>query len=281
MNTKTSNSFSSQVITYINDIKLIKNNKEFPKFEYEGAHGFSGVLFHLSKNEGIRSEAGTMNYMTNDIKINTTHGNNIFKGIGRMFSGTSFFYNIFYNDGDKISDIAFSSAGLGDIGCFYIPPGETLYLISHSYVCSTLNLEVESGIKIGGIMTGYGLVFVSVKAKETAGLVWINSFGSIRPITLKPTEKVKVDNGILLGFPSYIKMNTKPVGGIKSTLLSGEALVTEILNNTNKDITIYTHGKNRSTFNASICNKCIKGKPKVSLFGGTKKRKSSIKKNKK
>lgn len=271
--------FESQNIKFIDDISLLKNNLEFPLFEFDGKYGYSNVLFHLKKNEGIRAEGGSMNYMGNGINLDTSFGNSIFGAIGRKFSGTSFFFNVFFNESENISDLALSSGSLGDIGCFYIPPGKTFYAVSDSYVCSTLNLKIESGLKLGGIITGYGMVFVSVTAIDSAGLVWISSFGRIRPLTIKPNEKVGIDNGILLGFESNITMHTKTVGGIKSTLFSGEGLITEIYNDSNNDITIYTHGKNRIAFNESVCQTCPqKGGFTIPLSGGNNKKKLGMKK---
>lgn len=280
--------FSSQNITFLTDIGVLKNNLEYPRFEFDGKYGFSNVLFHLKRNEGIRANAGSMNYMTNDISVETTYGNSIFGAMGRMFSGSSFFFNIFRNNGDAVADLALSSEGLGDIGCFYVPKGKTFYVVSDSYVCSTLNLKVESDVKLGGIITGYGMVFISVTATDTSGLVWMSSFGRIRPITLKPGQKIGIDNGILLGFPSDINMHTKTIGNIKSTLFSGEGLITQISNDGIKDITIFTQGKSRRAFNYNVCNSCPKpasgtsgGKVQFGFSGGKKKNNTTKKLTKK
>jgi hypothetical protein len=126
---------------------------------------------------------------------------------------------------------------------------------------------------------GYGLFYVNVTAQETPGLVWINSFGDIIKQTLNQNDKISIDNGVLLGYDSTINMHTSTVGGIKSTLFSGEGLITEIINKNINPITIYLQGRSNSAYMEYICSKCKHsshgGNISVSdmiLSGGKKKR---------
>lgn len=271
--------FTSNEITLIENPGILKNNLEFPTFRYEGGSGFKNVILQLRQNEGIQAEGGAMNYMMNNIKIKTTSGSNILSGFGRLLSGSTFFYNLFINEGNNVADISLAGVNPGNVGCFYIPAGKSIQLVSSTYVCSTVNLKVTGVAKTGGIITGYGLFYVNVTAEQTPGLVWINSFGDIIKQTLKQNDKISIDNGVLLGYDSTIKMHTSTVGGIKSTLFSGEGLITQIINENINPITIYLQGRSNSAYMEYICSKCKHsshgGNISVSdmiLSGGKKKR---------
>lgn len=237
----------------INHKKPQININKFPKFEYEGGDGFSCVKITLQPGESIRADGGAMNYMTNDIKIKTESGN-ILGALGRSISGSSFFYNLFINKGDRTGIINFSGILPGNIGCFYIKKGESFNFVQSSYICSTSELKIEASIRFGGLITGYGITYVKANGINSDGLIWIASLGNIITITLKKGEKIKVDNGVLLAFHGNIEINTTTVGGLFSTLFSQEGLVSEIINKDDKDSTIYLESRSKERYAQYISN---------------------------
>jgi len=249
--------FSSNDIILIKDPLKLKNNEEFPKFEYEGGDGFNCVKVTLKNNQSIRADAGAMNYMSDNIKIETKTGS-IFNSILRPLSGSSMFYNIFYNSNKnntkKNGIVNFSGVNPGNVGCFYIPRGKSFNFVSDSYICSTVNLDVKTNIRFGGLILGYGLTFVNVKAINDNELVWCSSFGNVIEIILNPGESIKIDNGVLLGFDADIAINTKLIGGFTTTLFSGEGLISNITNKNNFAITVYLQSRSRIAYNDYISN---------------------------
>jgi uncharacterized protein (AIM24 family) len=223
-----------------------KNSNLCPDYQYEGGEGFKCVKFNLKKGEEIRSEGGAMNYIKNDIEIETK-SNGFFSSIFRTFSGSSFFFNIFRNVSDKPGSVTFSGVNPGDIGCFYIPSGKKFNFVSDTYICSTTNLNINTNIRFGGLLLGYGLTFVQVESSNNnPGLIWISSFGRVTELILEPGESAKIDNGVLLGFDADININTEFVGGIMSTLFSGEGIISKIINiNQNKKISIFLQGRSK------------------------------------
>jgi len=241
------NRYKSNTITLIKDPKLLINNKSFPKFKYEGGHGFQSVIFHLEKNEKIRANGGSMNYMSDNITINTEAGS-IFNSVKRYVSGASLFYNIFINNGTNTEFVQFSGVTPGGLSCFYIPKGKRLKVTNDSYICSTPNLRIHGKAAFGGIITGYGLFYIIIEAEETSGLVWLSSFGKTLEIELKPSDKIKVDNGVLLALDDNIAFETGIFGGIKSFFFSSEGIITNITNNTNENTIIYLDSRSRIGF---------------------------------
>jgi len=241
-----------------NNIILIDPNKpqtnltKFPKFEYEGGHGFSCVKFTLLPNQSIRADGGAMNYMTNQIEMETQSGN-LWGAIGRTISSSSFFYNIFTNNGDSQGLINFSGINPGNVGCFYIPEGDSFNFVSNTYICSTPDLLIETSIRFGGLITGYGITYIKANAAKKDGLIWISSFGDVIPITLQNRgDKIRIDNGVLLGFHGNININTKLPGGFMSTFFCQEGLVSEIVNDDNNPCVIYLESRSKNRYNDYI-----------------------------
>jgi len=239
---------NSNIIFLVTSPLQTKNSNICPDYDYEGGEGFKCVKFNLKKNEEIRAEGGAMNYIRNDVTIETK-SNGFFSGIFRKFSGSTFFFNIFKNVSDKLGVVTFSGVNPGDIGCFYIPPGKRFNFVSDTYICSTTNLNINTNIRFGGFLLGYGLTFVQVESNNNnPGLVWISSFGRVTELILEPNESTKIDNGVLLGFDADIKINTQSIGGIKSLFFSGEGLISKIINDSNKKISIYLQGRSKSQY---------------------------------
>jgi uncharacterized protein (TIGR00266 family) len=245
--------FNGKTICLIKSSSVLKNNKAFPLFEYEGGSGFRTVKIILKPGEKISADAGAMNYMSSAIKIETKSGS-IFNGFSRMLSGSSFFYNIFYNDTSIPRDITFSGINPGNIGCFYIPSGKSFNIVSDSYICSTTNLEIGTNIRFGQVMLGHELVFVNIKATKGSGLIWGASFGDVIEKIIQPGHSIKIDNGILLGFEANIEITTKSVGGFTSTLFSGEGLVSEITNKSNNPMRIFLQTRSKIAYIKYIQN---------------------------
>jgi len=260
-----SNNNNTYIINKAN-ISLIKNpalflkeNKNYPLFSYEGGDGFQCVKFNLKPQQSIRADAGTMNYMTSDIKINTSTGN-MWSAVGRMFSGSSFFYNIFVNEGISNGTINFSGINPGNIGAFYIPKGQSLNLVSDSYVCSTPNLIITTNVRFGGVLLGYGLTFVHIEAVESDGIVWGASFGNVIEKKIKPNESLKIDNGVIMGFEANTEIHTDTIGGFTSTFFSGEGFISNITNIGKKPLRMFLQSRSKTAYLRYLKNILRNGK---------------------
>ena len=234
-----------------NKISLIKEKvvklNDFPAFGYEGGTGFQCAKIILKQNQFINADAGSMNYMDSSIEIKTQTGN-LGKALGRLFSGSSFFYNTFTNKGKNPATINLSSVHPGSIAAFYIPKGQKINIVSSSYICSTDGLDISTNVRFGGLLLGYGLTFVDVEAKNKDGIVWAASFGNPIERTLKPKESIKIDNGIIMAFERDTGIHTNFVGGITSTLFSGEGLVSKIENTGNKPMRMWLQSRSEQAY---------------------------------
>lgn len=241
-------------ISLIKNSKLLSNIKDAPTYTYEGGEGFQCVRLKLKPGQSIRADAGTMNYMSSDIDISTQTGN-VWGAFGRMLSGTSFFYNIFTNKGKREVHINLSGINPGNIGAFYIPKGQSLNLVSSSYICSTPNLEISSNVRLGGLLTGYGISFVNISAHETDGIVWGAAFGNVIEKNIKPGDSLVIDNGVIMGFEANTEIHTNVMRGFTSMLFSGEGLVSKITNNNSKNLKMFLQSRSKTAYLSYLKNK--------------------------
>jgi uncharacterized protein (TIGR00266 family) len=202
------------------------------KLEYniEYKPSFSLLKVKLNAGEKITAEGGAMVYMSPGIEIEThTRGGG---GIGGLFKsvktsvlgGESFFINTFTATED--SEIALTGVQLGDVDSIELNDDEMI-LQSGAYIASTEGIEIDTSWQGMKGLLGEGDI-VMLKASGN-GKVWISSFGAIEKKELAAGEKLILDTGHAVAFNGSITYSVKKVGGLKSTILSGEGLVFEII----------------------------------------------------
>ena len=185
------------------------------------------LVVKLDANESVTAEAGAMTYMNPNIDVKTRRREKSILGtIGlKLMGGQSFFVND-YTAQQNPSEVAFVSAPVGDIETLEVKPNQGYIIQSSSYIASTQNVELD--IKWQGFtkgLFGQGLFMIKVYGD---GTLFINTFGAIDKHTLKPGQTLIVDNFHLVAFSDTCDYKVKKFGGLKSTLLGGEGLVTEI-----------------------------------------------------
>ena len=103
---------------------------------------------------------------------------------------------------------------------------ESLLVQSGSYVASEMG--VETSTKWGGAKTFFaseGLIML--RATGTGKLV-LSAYGAIHELNLAAGEAYTVDTGHLVAFSDSLGFKVRRVGGLKSTLFSGEGLVVDL-----------------------------------------------------
>ena len=185
------------------------------------------LVVKLEANESVTAEAGAMTYMDPNIDVKTRmREKSILGTIGlKLMGGQSFFVND-YTAQQNPSEVAFVSAPVGDIETLAVKPNQGYIIQSSSYIASTQNVELD--IKWQGFtkgLFGQGLFMIKVSGD---GTLFINTFGAIDKHTLKPGQTLIVDNFHLVAFSDTCDYKVRKFGGLKSTLLGGEGLVTEI-----------------------------------------------------
>ncbi len=177
----------------------------------------------LSAGEEIRAESGAMVSMSDGVEMETKMQGGFLKALGRSFlGGESFFINTFKSANG--GEINFAPPLPGDM--FVLELEKPMLIQSGSYVASESSVDIDT--KFGGakmFFASEGLFLLRATGK---GKIILSSFGAIHEIMLQAGEKYIVDTGHFVAFDEGIGFNVRRVGGIKSTLFSGEGLVVDI-----------------------------------------------------
>lgn len=185
------------------------------------------LVVKLDSNESITAESGSMTYMSPNIDVKTRRREkSILGSLGlKLIGGQSFFVND-YTAQQNQGEVAFVSAPVGDIETLPVKPGGGYIVQRSSYIASTQNVDLD--IKWQGFtkgLFGQGLFMIKVSGD---GKIFINTFGAIDKHVLEAGQTLIVDNFHLVAFSDSCDYKVKKFGGLKSTLLGGEGLVTEI-----------------------------------------------------
>ena len=185
---------------------------------------YSLAVIKLGQNEEIRIEAGAMVSMSQGVTIETKAAGGFFKSLSRtMLGGESFFQN-FFKAPAQGGEITVAPELPGDVFT-YDMSGETLMVQSGSFMACETTIELNTKLSIKAFAAAEG--FSMLEASGTGKLL-LSSYGAIHEKVLAAGEKYTVDTTHLVAFPTSMPVERKTVGGLKSTLLSGEGLVVEL-----------------------------------------------------
>jgi len=186
---------------------------------------YSLAMLNLAGGEQVRVEAGSLVTMSAGVKIETTATGGLFKSLGRsLFGGESFFQNTFTAPpgGGKIS---VAPALPGDMFSLEVQ-GKPLMVQSTSFVASEMGIQLDT--KWSGAKTFFSSEGAIMLRASGQGRIVLSSYGAIHEIEMQAGETFSVDTGHLVAFTEGIGYKVRPVGGLKSTLFSGEGLVVDL-----------------------------------------------------
>ncbi len=184
---------------------------------------FATVEVTLEAGEQVRAEAGAMVGYGDGIEMETNATGGFLKSLRRgLFGGESFFQNTF--TAAESGTVTFAPPLPGDI-VHHELDGETVYVQSGSYIASDPALDL--GTEFGGARTFFGSEGLFLLRIEGTGPLFMSSYGAIEERELSPDETYTVDTGHVVAFEETTDFAVRRVGGLKSTLLSGEGLVAE------------------------------------------------------
>ncbi|MBN2224824.1 MAG: TIGR00266 family protein [Deltaproteobacteria bacterium] len=186
---------------------------------------FSLAVVKLDSNEMIRTEAGAMVSMSPDLVIETQARGGVLKSLARsVLGGESFFINT-YTAPSGGGEITLAPTLPGDIITTNLS-NAGLLVQSGSYLASSDGITVDT--KWGGAKTFFGGEGLFMLRISGSGTLILSSYGAIHTMTLAQGQKYVVDTTHLVAFDEGIGYQVKAVGGLKSTLFSGEGLVVEL-----------------------------------------------------
>jgi uncharacterized protein (TIGR00266 family) len=186
---------------------------------------YSLAKIALEGGEEVRVEGGSMVSMSYGIQLETGATGGLWRSLGRsLFGGETFFQNTCQ-----------APSGGGTVWVAPALPGdllaldlrrESMLVQSGSYVASAMGIELET--KWSGAKTFFASEGLIMLRASGAGPMVVSSYGAIHEMSLAPGEQYTVDTGHLVAFTEDVGFRVRTIGGVKSTMLSGEGLVVDL-----------------------------------------------------
>lgn len=182
------------------------------------------VECHLAPGEAMKTEAGSMTWMSPNMHMATnTGGGGLGKMFGRMLSGESMFQNTYTAEGGP-GHIAFGSSFPGSIRAFDIQPGRSIVCQKQSFLASEMGVDVEMYFQkkiMTGLFGGEGFVMQRLSGQGTA---FIEIDGSCVERELAAGESILISTGNLAMMEESCSIDVESVKGMKNWLFGGEDL---------------------------------------------------------
>jgi uncharacterized protein (TIGR00266 family) len=182
---------------------------------------FALLTLSLDAGESIRAEAGAMVSYSDGVTVETSASGGILGSLKRsVMGGESFFQNTFSTETG--GEVTLAPPLAGDIVEHELA-GESLLIQSGSYMASHPDIELDT--KFGGGRSFFGGEGLFLLKATGTGPVYLSSYGAIHEVELSEGERYTVDTGHIVAFEESASFDVERVGGLKSTLFSGEGLV--------------------------------------------------------
>ena len=180
------------------------------------------VTIHLGEGEMVYAEAGAMNHISANMRMEAKMKGGLLGGIKRKFSGESLFLTEFTTTGSS-GYVAFAGNVPGRIKPIELHGTEFLAQ-KDAFLCaeSSVNMDIAFTKKLGaGFFGGEGFILERFSGDGTA---FIHACGDFVEMDLAEGETVKVDTGSVVGFDATVGYDITRAGGIKTSLFGGEGL---------------------------------------------------------
>jgi len=187
---------------------------------------YSMAVAKLAPNEVVRVEAGSLVGMSAGVTLETKMTGGILSSLARsVLGGESFFMNTYHAPATG-GELMLAPALPGDLVVLELQQGQSLLVQSGAYVSSSQEVQVDT--RFGGAKTFFASEGLFLLRTTGQGTLILSSYGAIHEMELAPGQRTTVDTGHLVAFDEGIGFNVRAVGGLKSTLFSGEGLVVDL-----------------------------------------------------
>jgi uncharacterized protein (TIGR00266 family) len=186
---------------------------------------YSLAKIELLGGEEIKVEAGSMVSMSDGITLQTEATGGLLKSLGRAFLGGESFFQNTYKAPSYGGEIMVAPALPGDVLAVDLSE-ESLMVQSGSYMASAIGIELDT--RWSGAKTFFASEGAIMLRTRGSGKMVLSAYGAIHEMVLEPGRSYTIDTGHLVAFTEGIDFKVCKVGGLKSTLFSGEGLVVDL-----------------------------------------------------
>ncbi|ELZ08887.1 hypothetical protein C479_12204 [Halovivax asiaticus JCM 14624] len=183
---------------------------------------FTHLVVELAAGETILAEPGAMVGHSPNVEISTTSSRDgLLSSAKSMLGGESLVVNEFTAEGGP-GEVRLAPPTPGDVKEHELQD-ETLYTTDGAFLASSPDIDIDS--EFGGLKSMLGGASLTPLALKGTGTAYIDAYGGLERLDLDPGESYTLDNEHLIAWDDSVEFETRRVGGLKSTLLSGEGLV--------------------------------------------------------
>lgn len=190
--------------------------------EVMGNPDFGWVQINLQPGQTILVEGGAMSTMKGDMIMQSRLMGGFLRAfVRKLFGGESMFVGEYSHPTGGWLTV--SPSVPGRVVHRKLTGGETIYLQAGAFLACTPGVELRT--QFGGLRSffgGEGLFFLVISG---SGDLFFNAHGDV--IEKEVTTPFVVDTGHVVGWESTLTWTVRGMGGLKSTLFSGEGLVVE------------------------------------------------------
>jgi uncharacterized protein (TIGR00266 family) len=195
------------------------------KVEIQYRPSYALAVVTLEANESLQAEAGAMVSMSPGVAIDTGAKGGIMSALKRsVLGGESFFMNT-YRAPANGGQMSLAPALPGDMAVLELRD-EPLMVQSGSYVASSEGVNIDT--KWSGAQSFFAREGLIMLKCTGSGTLVLSSYGAIHEMELAQGQSHTVDTGHLVAFTEGMGFKVRTVGGMKSTLFSGEGLVVDL-----------------------------------------------------
>lgn len=189
------------------------------KFELPGNPDYGSLTVHLQSDETFLAEAGAMAWMSSQTEVKTKLMGGILSALIRKVTGGESLFAGEYSHPTG-GTVSFSPSVPGSVVHQKLDKS-SLILTAGSFLACTPDIELK--MKFGGLkalFSGEGAFQIECSG---TGDLFFNSFGAI--VDKDIDGSYTVDTGHVVAWEPSLEYTIGGMGGLKSTLLSGEGLV--------------------------------------------------------
>lgn len=179
------------------------------------------VECRLNPGEAMKTEAGSMTWMSPNMKMSTNAGGGLGKMLGRAISGESIFQNI-YTAENGPGYISFGSSFTGSIRAFDLSGGKSVICQKSAFLASEMGVEVSTYFQkkiMTGLFGGEGFVMQKLSGN---GTVFVEVDGHCVERELAAGESILISTGNLAIMEDTCTMDVQDIKGVKNWMFGGE-----------------------------------------------------------
>jgi len=180
------------------------------------------VNIEFNPGEVLFSEAGSMVYMSGNVRMEAVASGGILKGLKRKMMGETFFVTNFHAEGGQ-GLVGFAGEVPGKIMALDLRGGKQWMLQKTAFLCAeqAVDLDIAFQKKFGAaLFGGEGLILQRVQGE---GTVFIAGCGDFVEYNLMPGQMMKISTAHVVAWENSVSYDIQSMG-IKTALFGGEGL---------------------------------------------------------